>query len=407
MVPLADEVAERPGHVRRCGEDELRHPDHRDGELPAADEDDQQDRGGDEGQPPHQVVAVVHRRVRVLRRRGVDRNCAGLGGLREMSHSSSSSWRSSRTIVWNSVLVSVSSDRGRGQRDGGDGADAAGPRGEQHDPVGQEDGLADGVRDEDDGGPGLRVDRLQLEVHLVAGQGVQGAERLVHQQDGRVVAQRPGDRGPLPHAAGQLPRVGALEAGQADELAQLGSPRPPRLPADPPQLQRQRDVVRDRVPGEQVGVLEDEPEVLERLVVALAAAPDALPVGRHRARARGEQPGEDAQQGGLAAARAADQRDELAAGDGEVDVAEGVHLPAPRLVDLVDPGHLELGLARRSAPPGALFAPGRGTRRRVRLGRGHGVLLARGRHEPGAKSLVYQSSGFRPSGTKPAPDISL
>jgi hypothetical protein len=42
--------------------------------------------------------------------------------------------------------------------------------------------------------PGLRVDR---------------AERLVHQQQDRIAGQRAGQRDPLLHAAGQLPRVPA------------------------------------------------------------------------------------------------------------------------------------------------------------------------------------------------------
>ena len=64
--------------------------------------------------------------------------------------------------------------------------DPAGPRRHDDDPVGQEDGLLDAVGDEDDGLGAVDPDPLQLEVHPLAGQRVERAEWLVHQQQRRV-----------------------------------------------------------------------------------------------------------------------------------------------------------------------------------------------------------------------------
>ncbi len=46
---------------------------------------------------------------------------------------------------------------------------------------------------------------------------VERAERLVHQQQRRIVDQRAHQRDALLHAAGQLPRIAVLEAGEADQ----------------------------------------------------------------------------------------------------------------------------------------------------------------------------------------------
>ena len=45
-------------------------------------------------------------------------------------------------------------------------------------------------------------DALKLQVHVLARHGVESAERLVHQQDRRIVDKRTADRDPLLHAAG-------------------------------------------------------------------------------------------------------------------------------------------------------------------------------------------------------------
>ena len=104
--------------------------------------------------------------------------------------------------------------------------DAARARRHHHDPVGEEHGLGDRVGDEEDGGAGLGADPHQLVLHPLAGDLVERAERLVHQQQPRALGERPGDRDPLLHAAGELVGVALGEVGEADQLEQLGRPGP-------------------------------------------------------------------------------------------------------------------------------------------------------------------------------------
>src|SRR5690606_5764235 len=96
------------------------------------------------------------------------------------------------------------------------------------------------------------------------GEGIKSTERLVHEQQVRLGAQRPGDGGALSHAAGELAWVGAFEAGQTDERGKLGGPPAPLLLADAAELERQGDVVEDREPGKEVRLLKDHPELGHR-----------------------------------------------------------------------------------------------------------------------------------------------
>src|SRR3981081_2857104 len=81
--------------------------------------------------------------------------------------------------------------------------DAARPPAHDGDPVRQEYGLGDAMGDEYHGLAVALPDIEQLEIHLVAGERVERAERLVHQQYRRVVDERAADAGPLPHAPGE------------------------------------------------------------------------------------------------------------------------------------------------------------------------------------------------------------
>ena len=77
------------------------------------------------------------------------------------------------------------------------------------------------MRDEHDGLARFLPDAQQLEVHLLAGERIERAEGLVHQYELRIVHQRPRDRRPLLHAAGELVRVLRFVAGEADELQEM------------------------------------------------------------------------------------------------------------------------------------------------------------------------------------------
>ena len=75
--------------------------------------------------------------------------------------------------------------------------------------------------DEHDGLAPLEPDALQLDVHGLAGQRVERAERLVHQEERGIVDERAHERDALLHAARQLPRVAVLEALETDEVQEL------------------------------------------------------------------------------------------------------------------------------------------------------------------------------------------
>ena len=106
------------------------------------------------------------------------------------------------------LLLGVS---GPGEGDLPVGLDPAGPAGHDDDPVGEHDGLGDRVGHEHHRGLAL-LGQLQQEVaHLGAGDLVERGEGLVHEQHRRVEGERPDERHPLLHAAGQL--VGVASGG--------------------------------------------------------------------------------------------------------------------------------------------------------------------------------------------------
>lgn len=73
-------------------------------------------------------------------------------------------------------------------------------------PAGKQNGLVDGMRDEDHRLARRQPERLEVDTHLLAGQRIERAERFVHEQKRRAVQESPRDRSPLPHAARQFVR---------------------------------------------------------------------------------------------------------------------------------------------------------------------------------------------------------
>ena len=75
---------------------------------------------------------------------------------------------------------------------------------ENGDPVGHRQRLFLVVRHEDDRGADLPMQHLDLDLHALAQLAVEGAQRLVHQQHGRMKDQGAGKRHALLLAAGKL-----------------------------------------------------------------------------------------------------------------------------------------------------------------------------------------------------------
>ena len=204
------------------------------------------------------------------------------------------------------------------------GHDASGPGRHHEDPAAHEDGLADGVGDEQPG-ESLGQEQLQrLVVEALPGDLVDGPEGLVEQQHRRLEGEGPGQGAAHLHAARQRAGVVLLEAGQADHLDRRPGQLGPLPSVHAAQLGQQLDVPPDRPPRQEGGVLEHVAEV---------AAVDVDAAGRRLEQARG-----DAQQRRLAAAGGPDDRHELAGSDGERDLLDGAGAVGERHRDVVE-GH--------------------------------------------------------------------
>jgi hypothetical protein len=131
--------------------------------------------------------------------------------------------------------------------------------GQHHDAVRKEQRLLDGMGDEDDGRVRLHPDLLHQPVHLLAREGVERAEGLVHQEDRRAQRQRPHDGRALLHPSRQLAREAGLEPLEFHPVQEVVDPVAIRGAAL--DLEGEEDVAHQRPPGQQVRLLEDQPDV--------------------------------------------------------------------------------------------------------------------------------------------------
>jgi hypothetical protein len=182
------------------------------------------------------------------------------------------------------------------------------------------------VGDDDHGlaAGGERAQRLQ---HLLRQLGVEGGGRLVEEEDLGLHRERARDGDPLLLSAGELRRPRAGAGGEADPVEQ-GLRARLRVGARESQhvVGRESDVLRRRQVGEEVVALEDESDLLTQ-----AAQQRDVEAGRRvdrdvadldPTRRERRQAVEAAQQRRLARARRSDQRQHVAARDGQVDVVE-------------------------------------------------------------------------------------
>ena len=126
------------------------------------------------------------------------------------------------------------------------------------DVVAETDRLLHVVGDEDDRRRKLALDRLEVVLRLAADQRIEGAERLVHQQQSRLGGERARDADALLLAAGQLVRT-ALREGRRIELEKMEQLLDPRgdaaaVPAE--QRRHGRDVLRHGAMREEAVVLD-------------------------------------------------------------------------------------------------------------------------------------------------------
>jgi hypothetical protein len=220
------------------------------------------------------------------------------------------------------------------QRDVVGRGDAARPLAHHQHPVRQEDRLGNAVGDQQHRLAGGHPDALQFEVHALARHRVERAERLVHQQHRRIVQQRPQDRDALLHAARELPRVLVLEAFQVGHLDEAVGALARRLHRHAADLGLQQDVVEHAPPRQQQRALEHDAHVGLRAAHRLARQAELAAAG-------GQEAGHHLHQGALAAARRADDRDELAGPDLEVQRLQRLDLAVLGAVGLAHAARMD------------------------------------------------------------------
>ena len=84
------------------------------------------------------------------------------------------------------------------------------------DPIGHGQSLFLVVSDVDEGDADPALQVLELDLHRLSQLEIEGSERLVEEQDFRLVDQRPGQCHPLLHATGELTRSSVGPFGELD-----------------------------------------------------------------------------------------------------------------------------------------------------------------------------------------------
>ena len=186
------------------------------------------------------------------------------------------------------------------------------------------DAVADGVGlllvvgDEDGGQAQLALKAQQLLAHLHAQLGVQVRQRLVQQQHLRLDHDGAGERDALLLAARQLRRPAVGQMLQPDEVERRVHPPLDLRARHAPLLQPEGDVAAHCHMRPQRVALEHHADV----ALVRRQARDVAPADRHLPALRDVEAGDQAKQRGLAAARRAEEGEELARLDVEVDVLQ-------------------------------------------------------------------------------------
>src|SRR5213596_2038063 len=134
--------------------------------------------------------------------------------------------------------------------------DPPGARGHDGDPRREEERLVQAVGHEDHGLARPAPDVEEPLAHEHARLLVEGAERLVHQEDLRVDGERAADRDALLHAPGELARVLLREALEAERREELRRDRAPARRRRAPELEAELHVLEHRAPGKEARILE-------------------------------------------------------------------------------------------------------------------------------------------------------
>ena len=129
-------------------------------------------------------------------------------------------------------------------------------------------------------GRGPLPEAQQLEVEALAGQRVEGAERLVEQQHLGLEGEGPGQGDPLARSRRTAPPAGwrATPGSRATSSARARQPLAPPVGRPAGELERVGDVVGGRAPRQQARLLEDEADARIRAVDRRAVEADVAGV---------------------------------------------------------------------------------------------------------------------------------
>ena len=221
-----------------------------------------------------------------------------------------------------------------------------GPGRHQDDAVGKGQRLAEIVGHEQHGLARVLPEIEQHRMHVELGVGIERAERLVHQQDFRLRDQGTHQRHALPHAARQRRRIEAAKAVEAGLVDRFLDPRAAFGSRDARELQRVADIALDRAPRKQRVLLEHVADMGDRPAGnhGFAVDADVAAVGRDQGRHHVED-------GALAAARGAEQGDELAVIDPERGIVDRHHLAALGEEALAETGDFDAAAASHVSEP--------------------------------------------------------
>src|SRR5690554_2828766 len=197
----------------------------------------------------------------------------------------------------------------------------AGPGTEHDHAVGKENGFLVIVRDKKDGWLALFPDAGKVFLKLHTGLGIDAGKWLVHEHDFGMIGQHSCDTHALLHAAGEFVRVALFKPLQAHQMDVFPGNALALFSGNAAHLRTESHIPHDRLPREKGKVLEHHP----------AIGPGALnrtAVQQHLAAGRFYKPGNDVQDGGLAAAAGTEDGNELSGFDLERYIPDGKHLLA-------------------------------------------------------------------------------
>ena len=202
------------------------------------------------------------------------------------------------------------------------------PLAHDHNPIRHSQGLRLIVGHVEDGASHLPVQAADLPAHLDFQGGIQVGQRLIHQEKGRLVGQRPGDGHPLLLASGELRRIAILQFFHAHQpehgsgpLLSLGV----RLKfGEPAVLHGEHHLLQHRHVGPKGVGLEHHADISLVRLQNLLGIGDLHPIHGDGPAGGLQKAGQQAQQGGLPAPGRSQDGDEFSLANLQVHIPQSL-----------------------------------------------------------------------------------